>query len=96
MKQWKHELLITFATMLAGWTIFVTWAATRISSFIVYNDDVWERMEEKGYRLEWMTAETIHQMRCVGLFPIVSIVTTCCLAYFWVLYRKKNQQIGPR
>ena len=97
MKQWKHETLITLATFLTGWTVLVTWAALRISAFIIHNDEVWERMEENGYELECTISQVIFHMGGVGLLPIVSVVATCCLAYFWVLYRKRNaQQIGAR
>ena len=72
MKQWKKQLFVTLAVGLAVWTVFVTWAATRLSSFIIYNDDVWERMEGRGYGLELMLAQDIHIFRCLGLLPIVT------------------------
>ena len=97
MKQWKHETLITLATLLTGWTVLVTWAALRISTFIIHNDAVWESMEANGYKLELTISVFVFHMGTVGLLPIVSVVATCCLAYFWVLYRKRNaQQIGAR
>jgi hypothetical protein len=92
MKPWKRELLILLAAGLAGWTVFATWAVARISSFIVWNDDVWGKMEGKGFKLEWMLAEIIHQFRCTGLVPIVTCGVIVCGVAVWRL--RKGTRAG--
>ena len=71
MKNWKQVLLVVLTLPIIGWTVLVTWSATRISAFIIYSDEVWKEMVHWGYGLEVHLASAIGQLRSMGLVTIV-------------------------
>ena len=65
--------IMTLATLAVTTLVVVTWALTRVSSWIVFHDRVWGQMDSEGAMLEHHIAEMFHVAR--GLYiPAVEVV----------------------
>ena len=73
--------LASFATVSL---IFVTWAMTRVSVWIVGHDPVWAQMDREGAGLEHALAEAFLQAGVDGFIYIVEGI--CGIAFLWLLW----------
>ena len=86
-------LIMQLATLAVGALVFVTWALTRVSTWIVSHDPVWGQMDKEGAVLEHHIAENFHIARFVCLPAIEAVFGIVLLALLWrALPRKMNRK----
>jgi hypothetical protein len=90
-KCWRQTLLAVLVLPIIGWTIFATWAAARVSTFIIYSDEVYKRMMNADYWLELRLASVIHQLRGLGLVAIITGVWVLFLVLLWRCFQTQTQ-----
>ncbi|MES2658306.1 MAG: hypothetical protein V4689_06790 [Verrucomicrobiota bacterium] len=74
-------IVMFLATLAVSSLVVVTWALTRISSWIVPHDEVWGKMDREGAELEHYIAEAFHAAR--QLPTIEAIVGVVFLFLLW-------------
>ncbi len=71
------------ATLAVGALVFVTWALTKVSSWIVHHDEVWGKMDKEGAGLEHSIAENFNIAGFLYLPAIEAVIGTVFLALLW-------------
>lgn len=84
----KKIVVMILATVAVLSLIFVTWAMSRVSAWIVYHDPVWMQMEKEGAGLEHLLAEAFLAAKDWLFFTIELICCATFLGLLWhTLYR---------
>ena len=74
----KKVVVMLLATIAVVSLLFVTWAMSRVSAWIVYHDAVWMQMEQEGAGLEHLLAEGFLVMKDRVIFTSELI---CCATF---------------
>lgn len=77
------NLIMTLAVAAVGSLIGMTWALTRVSAWIVFHDEVWERMDREGARMEHDLAEMFHIAGWLHIVAIEAVVGVIFLVLLW-------------
>ena len=83
------QLIMTLAVLAVVSLVYVTWALTRVSAWIVFHDHVWAEMDREGAKLEHNIAESFLVARGVYI-PFVETVVG--LLFLFLLWRALSAQ----
>jgi len=77
------QLIMTMAALAVTSLVYVTWALTRISAWIVYHDHVWAEMDREGAKLEHKIAESFLIAHNVYIPAVEAVVGLVFLILLW-------------
>ncbi len=84
----KKLVVMLLAAIAVFSLLFVTWAMSRVSAWIVYHDPVWMQMEKEGAGLEHLLAEGFLAAKDWLFFTVELICCATFLGLLWyTLYR---------
>ena len=85
----KQNIMV-LATLCVVSLVCVTWALTRVSSWIVFHDHVWGEMDAGGAKLEHSIAEWFHVARGLYIPAVEAVVGGVFLFLLWRTLSKHN------
>jgi hypothetical protein len=75
-----------------SWSAFITWAMSKLSRYVIYHDDVWSMMVERGFQVEHLLAEILASFGMVFFLPLVLAAGV----YLFVSHLRRNRSShGP-
>ena len=93
----KKLVVMILAAIAVVSLLFVTWAMSRVSAWIVYHDPVWMQMEKEGAGLEHLLAEGFLAMKDWLFFAIELICCVTFLGLLWhTLYRDEHKESSSK
>jgi len=86
--------VILFVATIVGWTLltYLTSLVTRLASWVVYNDEVWSKMNADGLAMEHVLFEVLHALKGV---PFTIVVAVAGLVFLWFLFRTFFRSKSP-
>ena len=86
--------MILFVAAIVGWTLltYLTSLVTRLASWVVYNDEVWLKMNADGFAREHVIFEILHALKKV---PFTIVVAVVGLVFLWFLFQTLFRSKSP-
>jgi hypothetical protein len=76
-------VIMVLAAVATSSLVYVTWALTRVSAWIVFHDPVWGQMDAEGARLEHEIAETFLVVRDLHIPEMEAVIGAVFLFLLW-------------
>ena len=82
----RDALIAVVLPFLLGGLIAASWAAIRLSTWIIAHDSVWIEMHKTNGQLEDAVASAVFALSALGLLPIevVGAVAIMAIYYSWL------------